>query len=280
MSTIHNSHGIRLSADAHAPDRQDLGESILRSHGAWLAYGRHVVLRNVDIEIAPAQFWCFLGPNGEGKTTLINALMGAIRPSRGRIDMRFDFQKRDRIALVPQRCELNPSLPTTVEEFVLTAMVGIPSNGSIRANRLERVLELVGLSRVARQSYWTLSTGQRQRAMLARALVRDPRLLVLDEPTAALDLGGGTALLKLIHGLNQDHGVTVVLVTHDLRIAAAWASHVALFRHGDVVAGPVDDVFTSDHLEHTFGVPIEVSRRASGFALEIPQPGREATGND
>jgi ABC-type cobalamin/Fe3+-siderophores transport system ATPase subunit len=104
---------------------------------------------------------------------------------------------------------------------------------------LKQILEMLGLTRLRTQSFWTLSGGQRQRCLIARALVRDPLLLIVDEPTAGLDLAAATGLLELITDLSRNKGITVVFVTHDLRIAAQRASHIAFFKSAKVTAGPL-----------------------------------------
>ncbi|MBX3747167.1 MAG: ABC transporter ATP-binding protein [Verrucomicrobiae bacterium] len=229
-----------------------------------LGYGRTTVLRDVTLEIRAGEFWAFLGPNGEGKTTLIKALLGAIQPQRGRIALRPDFQKRTRLAFVPQETELNPSLPTTVEEFVSGGFVGLRLDRARRRARLRQSLELMGIPLLRERSLWTLSGGQRQRALIARALVRDPLLLVVDEPTAGLDLAAASSLLRTLTGLNREKGITIVFVTHDLSIAARHATHAALFRRGQCQCGPQASVLTEAHLSRTFGVPVAVRRDAVG----------------
>lgn len=239
-------------------------QPVIAVEQATLAYGRHVVLQDVAMSIRQGEFWCFLGPNGQGKTTLIKALLGALRPRRGRVRLRNDFARRTRIGYVPQECELNSAAPTTVSEFILSGLVGVPLSSSMRARRLERLLTLMGLRSARSRSLWRLSGGQRQRAMVARALIRDPLLLIVDEPTAGLDLGAATGVLEMIHALRREHGITIAFVTHDLQIAARRASHAALFHGGRVIGGPMDEVFVDKNLSGAFGVPIEVRVDESG----------------
>lgn len=229
-----------------------------------MGYGRTVVLKEVTLRINQGEFWCFLGPNGEGKTTLIKGLLGAIRPRQGRIQLRRDFAKGKRVGFVPQECELNPSAPTTVREFILSGLVGLPIPSNVRRKRLERLLELINLKHKINSNFWQLSGGQRQRALVARALIRDPLLLIVDEPTAGLDLGAANNVLNMIQSLSQEFNITIGFVTHDLQIAARHASHAALFRNGTITSGPMETVFIDEHLTRTFGVPIEVTRTDSG----------------
>ncbi|MEM8738965.1 MAG: metal ABC transporter ATP-binding protein [Planctomycetota bacterium] len=231
---------------------------------ASLGYGGRAVLEDVSFDIHAGEFWCLLGPNGEGKTTLIKALLGALRPQRGFVRRQGKMFRAGKVSYVPQRLELNPVLPTSVREFVLSGLAGVRSDATKRRNRLGRVLELVGLGASHRRNYWTLSGGQKQRALVARALVRDPSLLIVDEPTAGLDFAAVEAVLNVMQELYRDFGVTVVFVTHDLNIAAEHATHLAFLRHGKVVAGPKEQVLTADRLHATFGVPVEVARDDDG----------------
>jgi len=239
-------------------------EPLLSMHGASLGYGRRAVLEKVSLDIHAGEFWCLLGPNGEGKTTLIKALLGALRPQRGLVRRQEKMFRAGKVSYVPQRLELNPVLPTSVREFVLSGLAGVRADALKRRNRLDRVLELVGLGAAHHHNYWTLSGGQKQRALVARALVRNPSLLIVDEPTAGLDFAAVAAVINVLQELYRDFGVTVILVTHDLHIAAEHATHLAFFRHGRVVAGPKDQVLTADRLHATFGVPVPVERDGQG----------------
>jgi ABC-type cobalamin/Fe3+-siderophores transport system ATPase subunit len=123
-----------------------------------------------------------------------------------------------------------------------------------------------------RASFWTLSTGQRQRCLIARALVRDPRLLIVDEPTADMDLAAAAGLLEIITDLSRTKGITVIFVTPDLNIAARCATHVALFKNGAVTAGPLATTFPAENLRHTFGVLVEVQVQTDGERCVIAHP--------
>lgn len=251
---------------------------VLCAEQVTLAYGRRVVLADVNLAIRRGEFWALLGPNGEGKSTLIKALLGAVQPVRGKIFLRADFQRRTRLALVPQECEVNPSVPTTIREFVLGGLVGITLDRSQCATRLKAVLDLMGITHLRERSLWTLSGGQRQRTLVARALIRDPLLLIVDEPTAGLDLAASASLLDAITSLSRDKGITIVFVTHDLSIAAKQATHAALFRSGKLTAGPLKDVFTPANLSRTFGVPVGVHHDDHG-CVHVAVEHAHATGS-
>lgn len=242
---------------------------------ATFAYGRNVILESVEMQIHDSEFWCFIGPNGEGKTTLIKALLGALRPKRGLIRLRPDFARRTRIGFVPQNCDLNPTVPTTIQSFVIQGTAGLPVGESKLKQRVQKSLEVMGIQHIRDRSIWKVSGGQRQRAMVARALVRDPLLMIVDEPTAGLDLAASSGLLKTITELNRQHGITVIFVTHDLQLAGHHASHVAVFKNRRVICGPVEEALTGENLGNAFGVPTQVRPDPSGgyvVRANIEQP--------
>ena len=231
-----------------------------------LGYDGRLVLADVDFRVHAGDRWFLLGPNGGGKTTLLRTVLGLIPPKAGRLVLHPELARRERIGFVPQRCEFNHSLPITVREFVRLGTVGIRLDAAETAERLRWALAQAQLDALARRSYWALSGGQRQRALVARALVRRPSLLVLDEPTNHLDPAQEDALLRLVVSLNDDEGVTTLFVTHDVALAARWATHVALVYGGRVVGGPAADVFAHGDLRAVFGVDLQVGRDARGGA--------------
>jgi ABC-type Mn2+/Zn2+ transport system ATPase subunit len=249
---------------AHLDKTSVKKDPIVEVQAATFSYGRNVILESVEMKIHDSEFWCFIGPNGEGKTTLIKALLGALRPKPGLVRLRADFARRARIGFVPQRCDLNPSVPTTIQSFVTQGTAGLAIDESKLKRRVQKSMEVMGIQRIRERSIWKVSGGQRQRAMVARALVRDPLLMIVDEPTAGLDLAASSGLLKTITDLNRQHRITVIFVTHDLQLAGRYASHLAVFKNRRVKCGSVDEVLTGENLEMAFGVPTEVKAESTG----------------
>ncbi len=245
--------------DKQAPVSNGL---LIQTVGLTLGYGAHTVLEQVNIEVKAGEFWFLLGQNGTGKTTLLKALLGLIEPLDGEIYMSESVAQRDRLGFVPQRCDFNNSLPTTVGEFVSLGLVGIRVGRKERSSRLEWSLEKVGLMGMARMDYWALSEGQRQRALVARALARHPKLLIMDEPTIGLDPVAESALLEYLGALNRDNDVTILCVSHDLTTAAQYSSHVALFHHGRVESGRVQEVLNPLQLQRAYGVELDIGWEA------------------
>ncbi|NOT54724.1 MAG: metal ABC transporter ATP-binding protein [Deltaproteobacteria bacterium] len=218
---------------------------MLKATALTLAYGDHTVLTNVSFTVHPGEFWVLLGHNGGGKSTLLRAILGLLPPRSGVLWLHPELASRARTGFVPQRCDLTPTLPTTVREFVLLGLVGLRVPRRQEQERLTWALEKMGLAGLATRSYWALSGGQRQRALVARALVRRPTFLVLDEPTNNLDTPTEDALLQLLVALNQEAQQTIMLVTHNLSLAHRYATHVAFVHGGQVLSGPRDQVLTN-----------------------------------
>ncbi len=237
-----------------------LGDVLIRAEGLTLGYGGAPVVRAVDLHVRRGDYWFLVGPNGSGKTTFVRALFGLVRVAAGRLEVDPALGGRARIGFVPQRWNLNPSLPTTVGEQVRLGLVGLSLGTAASASAVARALDEVGLGGRERQDFWTLSGGQRQRVLLARALVRSPALLVLDEPEAGLDLVAERRLLDVLRETNRTHGVTVVHVSHDLESVRRYATHVALFAAGTVRSGTAAEVMTRADLERAFDVTLAETR--------------------
>jgi len=242
------------------------GTVLVAAQGVALGYGSHTVLHAVDLQIRAGEFWFLLGPNGEGKTTFLRAVLGLMSAQAGTLRLDPSLASRAAIGFVPQRCDLNPTLPTTVREFVLLGLVGTGTDRADHAARLAPALDRVGLAGMQARSYWALSGGQRQRALIARALVRHPALLVLDEPTTGLDLAAEASVLEFLAALNTDDGLTVLVVTHDLHLATRYATHAALFHGGTVLAGPRHTVLCSANLTRVYGAPVDLHPGRGGVA--------------
>lgn len=231
----------------------DTDEIVLQTKDLSLGYGQKTVLQRVNLTVRVGEFWCFLGQNGVGKTTLLRALLGLLQPHAGRLTLHSELGRRERIGFVPQRCDFNPTLPITVREFALLGLVGIRANRGQQDERLAWALEKANLQNVADTDYWSLSGGQRQRALVARALVRRPTLLILDEPTNNLDLTMEDAFLQTLSALHAEERNTALFVTHNVSIAARYATHVGLIADGSLVSGPREQVLTPHNLKHIYG---------------------------
>ena len=241
----------------------DKNEIILQTRDLSLGYGPKNVLHSVNLTVRVGEFWCFLGKNGVGKTTLLRSLLGLLQPQAGQFVLQPELGRRERIGFVPQRCDFNPTLPITVAEFALLGLVGIPVNRLQRDERLSWALEKTKLLDVADQDYWSLSGGERQRVLVARALVRRPTLLILDEPTNNLDLSTEDTFLQTLTALHAEEGNTILLVTHNVRTATRYATHIGLITRGTLVPGPREQILTPTNLEEIYG------HQVSGLTKQI-----------
>lgn len=231
-------------------------EVVISGRGLELAYGRKPVLTGVDLEVRAGEAWFLLGTNGSGKTTLVRALIGLLRPRAGTLVRHPVLAAPVRLGFVPQVTSINPSLATTVREFVSLGLAGAGVPRSARGGQVAWALARVGLESLAAADFWSLSGGQRRRALVARGLVRRPSWLVLDEPTEGLDVGTEESLLGTLASLHAEESVTLFFVTHKLAIAARYATHVALFHDGGVATGPRDAVLASETARSIFGAEL------------------------
>ncbi|MEZ5931266.1 MAG: ATP-binding cassette domain-containing protein [Alphaproteobacteria bacterium] len=192
-----------------------MAEALIAAIGLAFRDGAKRILDHVDLEVAPSEIVTVVGPNGSGKTTLLRLLIGAIRPTSGKIVRHGAL----RIGYTPQKLALDRTLPLTVDRFL--ALGG----AAARAGRAE-VLTMVGLPCIGDAQMIDLSGGETQRVLLARALLRKPNLLVLDEPTQGLDQPGEAAFYKLIERVRNETGCAVLLVSHDLHVVMSAADRV------------------------------------------------------
>jgi ABC-type Mn2+/Zn2+ transport system ATPase subunit len=266
------------------------GRALLRAESLSIAYepGRPV-LQSVDLAVHPADFTGIVGPSGSGKTTLLHALAGSLnapRRRRHRDSHRWsgtvDRQPGVRVAYVPQLETVNWDFPVTVFEC---ALMGRPQRGlRMSATRGERAaivaaLDRLGIADLAGRHIRELSGGQQQRMFLARALLADPQVLLLDEPTSGVDITTRHAVLHLLADIAAE-GVAVVLTTHDLNGMAAHLPQVICLNTRVVAAGSPADVFTAPVLEATFGAGLDVlSHLGMPVIVDAAQPTHQDLGS-
>jgi zinc/manganese transport system ATP-binding protein len=238
-------------------------------------YGRTLALRAVSLTVEPGELVGAVGPSGSGKTTLVRALTGRGTSASGTIEVfgvpvRASHPSRD-IAYVPQIGTVDTSFPLTVEQV---ALQGLPGGTRPWASRQERsavaaVLDGLGIAHLAGRAIGRISGGELQRTFLARALVRRPRLLLLDEPTSGIDLRSRHAILHLLGELNST-GITVLLTTHDLNFVAAHLPRIVCLAGRVVADGSPAEVFRPDILRATYGADVQVIRH--GDLLFVADP--------
>lgn len=250
--------------------------------GLTVRLGRAEVLDGVDLAVSAGSWSCIVGPNGAGKSTLLRALVGLVK-YRGEIRLDGRLQSgmtaRERAQLVGYAPQ-NPVVPAgTVTDYVLLgrtpyrSLLAAPRDAD-RAVAAEAI-EALDLAALADRPLGTLSGGELQRAVLARALTQEPQILLLDEPTAALDLGHAQQVLELVDRLRRERGLTVVSTLHDLALAGQYADDLVLLSHGRVaVAGPAAEVLTAQTLAEHYGARAEVTVGPDGIRVHPVRPGR------
>lgn len=192
--------------------------TLLRAEGVYLEDKKKSLLRDVNLSVSSGEIVTIIGPNGAGKTSLLNILLGLRSPSRGNV-IRAD---KVVIGYMPQRLQLNPQLPMTVARFLSLAQ----SNTINFPAAMDKALQKTGVSELTHASMHDLSGGEMQRVLLARAILRRPQLLVLDEPVQGVDVVGQSQLYQLISQLRDDLQCGVLMVSHDLHIVMAATDHV------------------------------------------------------
>ena len=203
------------------------------------AYGSNIVLQNISFDIHENDFIALIGPNGSGKTTIIKILLGLLKPSKGEVLLNISRQK---IGYVPQHHTVDRNFPGTVQEILST--------------KAKELLTLVGIESLLKTKFVSLSGGQQQRVLIALALKQNPELLILDEPTAGVDVAAQQSFYQLLQKLNKK-GISIVLVTHEIGVISSLVKRVLCINHTICCSGKPKDVpklikemYGADFLHH------------------------------
>jgi len=246
---------------------------LIELEGAHLGYGATTIVADVHLEVREGDFLAVVGPNGAGKTTLLRTILGVLPPIGGRCE------RRARLGYSPQRSVLDPVYPFTALEVVQMGLMGselapardplgeaywaVASLFGARApadearGRAEEALRACGMRERRDRAFRDLSGGQKQRVLVARALVAEPEVLVLDEPTNDLDLRGEHEVMEVVRSLHEG-GRTVVMVSHMLHVVARYAGRLAFVNHGRLEAGDARAMLTPARLEPLYDMPVAV----------------------
>jgi manganese/zinc/iron transport system ATP- binding protein len=256
----------------HSPDAP------LSIHDMTVAYHRKPVLWDVDLDVPEGKLIAIVGPNGAGKSTLIKAVMDLVPRASGRVLIygKPYPQQRRLVGYVPQRESVDWDFPVSALDVVTMgryARIGwcLPVQRRDRDAAMD-ALDRVGLADLARRQISQLSGGQQQRVFLARALVQDARLYLMDEPFAAVDAATEKAIVRILRDL-RDAGKTTLVVHHDLQTVPEYFDHVILMNMRVVAHGPTASVFTAENLQKTYGGRLTLLDEASE-ALARERKGR------
>jgi iron complex transport system ATP-binding protein len=260
-----------------APDGEVIGV-----HGVSVVRSGSLLLDGIEWRVDEGERWVLLGPNGSGKTTLVSVAATYLWPSRGTVSVlgrevgSVDVRElRRRIGIVSASLEVRIPPQLSAVDVVVAGATGATAPwwdrpGRAAQSRAVERLDLVGCAALRDRRFELLSSGERQRVQIARALMLDPALLLLDEPAAGLDLGAREQLAVLLARLNVDVGLAAtVVVTHHVEEIAPGTTHALVLRSGRVVAaGPVNDTVTGPVLTEAFGLPLRVERVGGRFMAQ------------
>jgi iron complex transport system ATP-binding protein len=251
-----------------------LSDEVLKLRGVSVRRETSLLLRNVDWTAHEDERWILIGPNGAGKTTLLQVAATLLYPTEGTVDVLGErlgdvdvFELRPRIGLTSAALAERVPASEKVIDLVLTASYAVLGRWkeeyeSSDVTRAVELLDALGCAHLIRRRFSTLSEGERKRVQIARAMMPDPEMLLLDEPAAGLDLGGREDLLRRLSTLAANpKAPMMVLVTHHVEEVPDGFTHAMLLRRGAVLsAGPIDEVFTAKNLSRCFGVPLAIER--------------------
>lgn len=260
--------------------------------GVSVRAGRKIILAVEELSVRPGELVGLLGPNGAGKSTLLRCLLGLQGHARGRtvvlgqeigrLGWRQVAELRRRIGYVPQLLPARSEMPLTVGEVVAIGRTGMA--GLLRPLRrrdweiVEEWTERLGLAGLARRGFAEISGGEQRKTLIARAMVQQPELLLLDEPTANLDLGWRERIVEIIDGLYRSQNLTILLVCHELEVLPGCCGRVVLLDAGRAIAdGPPDDMLSTGRIASLYGPGLDLLHNAGRWAV-VPAGATDRSG--
>ena len=252
------------------------GQEVLAVQQVGVSLSGRRILHDIRFTLAAGEFCGLIGANGSGKTTLLRTVLGLIRPDAGRVTVGGSAPAS--VGYVPQKFTLDPFLPLRARDLVALGLdghrLGFPLRTGERRRRTDEMLEAVDAAEFADRRVGALSGGQQQRVLIAHALVRRPRLLVLDEPLANLDVRSTAGIVALLRRVSRDFGVTILLSAHDMNPLLSAMDRVVYLAHGRAATGRTDEVVRTEVLSRLYGYHIDVIR-VHGRILVVAAEGAE-----
>jgi iron complex transport system ATP-binding protein len=247
-------------------------------------YGTKIIINRINLHIKKGEFVCIIGPNGSGKTTLLKAITRIIKPAKGNIFLEGrDLNNIDKREIAKKMAVVSQNLPIvsmTVKEFVLLGRTPHYKTLQLLENKsdievVEHAISMTGIERLQNSLMSEISGGEVQLSLIARALAQEPWILLLDEPTAHLDITHQVNILDLIKRLNKDYQLTVIIILHDLNLASEYCDRLILMNNGQITkTGIPEEVLNSIDLEEVYKTPVVVEKNPLSnkpFVLIVPE---------
>ena len=239
------------------------GSEVLAVDRVSASFPGHRVLRQVEFSLAAGELCGLIGSNGSGKTTLLRTILGFLKPDEGSVRI-VDSSSTDSVGYVPQKIDLDPYIPMRARDLVALGFdgsrLGLPFGGRKCAARVDEMLSAVGANAFADQRIGNLSGGQQQRILIAHALIRRPRLLLLDEPLANLDMQSVAGIVSLLRHLTTEHQVAVLISAHDMNPLLSSMDRIVYLANGRAASGTTDEVVRTEVLSRLYGYHLDVIR--------------------
>ena len=261
-------------------------KSILNATQLNFGYdSEQLLLDKFNFAIEAESFTALIGPNGSGKTTVFNLLTGYLKPLSGTISLRdkslkhLSLRKRAKVmAVVPQH--INSALPYTVYQLVAMGRISRLSRFAVLSkddkHQIEYAMQVMDIATLREQQFNCLSGGEQQRTVIAAALAQEPEVLLLDEPTSSLDLGHSNSLMRLLQQLNHDKKLTIMIISHDIQLAAHYCQRLTLMKDGKIIAdGTPEAVIKPEYIMQAYNEPVNIIRDSNGNLLLSPNFGEK-----
>jgi zinc transport system ATP-binding protein len=234
---------------------------LLEVNNISFRYNNHYVLEDVSFKVKEGDYLGVIGPNGAGKTTLVKIILGLLTPERGEVKILGEniksFKNRFLIGYVSQRISQDlASFPATVQEVILSAVAERGLFGKIKRKNLElvdNIMEMANLKHLKHKLLGDLSGGERQKVFIARALVNEPKILVLDEPSVGVDVAGQELFYSFIKKLNKEKKLTIILVSHDIDVVVREVNSILCLNKKVVYCGAIKEFTKSEYLDNLYG---------------------------
>jgi zinc/manganese transport system ATP-binding protein len=259
---------------------RDAATDVLAVDGLSVRLGGRDILRDVSFRLGPGEFTGLIGSNGAGKTTLLKVILGLVAPTSGTVSVCGDPRaaRKGLIGYVPQKIQLDPDMPVRARDLVSLGLdgqkFGLPLPSRSRSQQVAQMLRAVDAERFADERVGNLSGGEQQRVMIAHALISSPRLLLLDEPLANLDISSAQEIVALLARVCRERQVSVLISAHEMNPLLPVMDSVVYLAGGRAASGTTDEVVTSEVLSKLYGHHVDVIR-VHGRVLVVAGAGED-----